>query len=132
MSKRLTSEPGSGVTLGIKIDKECSSACHRQTGGQIDGGRRFSYATFLVGNTDDAWHKSASLPMVDLLMVLARQSDYISGNGLPAALGFARSSGNGLATPGDAASLQSGRSHQFAIKQTNLPRVPRETAAGLR
>ena len=64
------------VALGIEIDEQRAALGGRQRGREIDGGRRFADAAFLVRNGDDALHRAVSVahPAAHLLGGLAREA----------------------------------------------------------
>jgi hypothetical protein len=50
-------ESAGGISLGIKVDEEDSSACQGESYGQVDGGGCFSNAAFLVCDCQDVAHR---------------------------------------------------------------------------
>jgi hypothetical protein len=49
----LDPEPGGGIALWIEVEEQ-NLVLRRQDGGEVDRGRGFADATFLVGEGDDA------------------------------------------------------------------------------
>ncbi len=47
-------EPAGGVSLGVEVDEERPALGHRETGGQVDRGRRLADAPLLVDDSDHA------------------------------------------------------------------------------